>query len=558
LKNKIYNLLVTVCVIPVAVLIAGTTATGADPAKILILPFAVHAEKDLAYLQKGIEDMLSTRLIVEGKTVLINPQVADAVLSELTGPPGQVAVSAGEALGADYVVLGSLTVILESISTDVRFIDVHQKKSVVTFNKTGSSQADLIGHINLFAQQVRQTVFDQKSTAYQTQPAPKKQETTGAYPENPEKMMQGRQQSKTVIYSTTESQAEIPESLWRSKRFKEKLVSFAVGDVDGDGLNESVLVSHQTIHIFRFFDGRFKKIASIKGGGFTRYIHVDVADINANGVEEIFLSNVTATSGPLSSFALEWDGSGYRKIVENANWYFKTVNHKDAGKILYGQRRTTDEIFRPGIFKLQWANGRYEPGEKLPLPFNINIYGFTHGDALNNQTNAYIVYKGGNHITVLDGNGKEMWKSGEDHGGNATYFDYFPTYNMGERERNTPQRFYLPLPLHVVDLNQDGLNEVLTIKNEQALYGVFARIRSYKNGRLTSLIWDGGGLYPQWQTREFTKYVSDCVVADLNNDGRDEIAFLVVSEPGSTLKKPKSFISTIDVQRELVQAPATK
>jgi hypothetical protein len=41
----------------------------------------------------------------------------------------------------------------------------------------------------------------------------------------------------------------------------------------------------------------------------------------------------------------------------------------------------------------------------------------------------------------------------------------------------------------------------------------------------------------------------------LNNDGRDEIALLVVEKEGTSLTKSKSYISTIDVQREMAAAP---
>ena len=103
----------------------------------------------------------------------------------------------------------------------------------------------------------------------------------------------------------------------------------------------------------------------------------------------------------------------------------------------------------------------------------------------------------------------------------------------------------------ISDLNRDGLNEVITIFNEPLLWNVMSRVRSYKKGMITSLIWDGGGLYQQWRTREFQKYISDFVVGDLNNDGSDEIAFLVVEKEGTSLTKPTSYISTIDVQREM-------
>lgn len=48
------------------------TATEAAFAKrVLVLPFQINAAEDLTFLQKGIQDMLSTRLAYEDKVVVI-------------------------------------------------------------------------------------------------------------------------------------------------------------------------------------------------------------------------------------------------------------------------------------------------------------------------------------------------------------------------------------------------------------------------------------------------------------------------------------------------------
>ncbi len=57
------------------------------------------------------------------------------------------------------------------------------------------------------------------------------------------------------------------------------------------------------------------------------------------------------------------------------------------------------------------------------------------------------------------------------------------------------------------------------------------------------LAWEDFGLYPKWKTRDITKYISDCVVADFDNDGKDEVVFSVVAKTGMISKKnDRSFI----------------
>ena len=542
-------------------LLSVSTVVAEDqPAKILILPFSIHAEKDLAYLREGIEDMLSTRLAIEGKTELMDPDLAEESLGGLSDLDQLTVMALGQSLGADYVAYGSLTVIFENISTDAHFIDIGQQKTIVTFNRTGKSLGDIIAHLDQFSAEIGHKAFGQELTVFTPPPssptpgpsqtAP--QQTTESYRQHPDKMMQ-QAPGGTIIFPNEQVGVGADDNLWRSKRFKQWLVNLTIGDVDNDGNNETIVATYQSVMIFRFAEGRFRKLAEIKGGAGARYIHVDAIDANGNGTAEIFVTNVLGQSGigALSSFVLEWDGYEFKRIADNIRWYFKVVRHSNGEKTLYGQKRTTEELFSRGIYKMIWINGEYTATERLPLPFNTNIFAFTSGDILNNKTDVFAVNRDGKYVSVVDGNGKTIWKSEDDYGGNGTFFEYIPSYNSGVRDKKDTFNFFLPLPLQVVDLNRDGLNEVITIFNEPLLWNVMSRVRSYKKGMITSLIWDGGGLYQQWRTREFQKYISDFVVGDLNNDGSDEIAFLVVEKEGTTLTKPKSYISTIDVQREM-------
>ncbi len=47
-------------------------AFAAQPKRVLILPLAIHADKDVSFLQGGIRSMLSSRLSQPGKTEIID------------------------------------------------------------------------------------------------------------------------------------------------------------------------------------------------------------------------------------------------------------------------------------------------------------------------------------------------------------------------------------------------------------------------------------------------------------------------------------------------------
>ena len=92
----------------------ANNACAEDEARVLVLPFTLHAEKDLSFLNPGIMGMLSSRLSANGRVTVVKSRQAD-----LDEP---AALALAKTLDADYLITGSLTVFGNSVSTDVRFV----------------------------------------------------------------------------------------------------------------------------------------------------------------------------------------------------------------------------------------------------------------------------------------------------------------------------------------------------------------------------------------------------------------------------------------------------
>ncbi len=540
-RNRIFY---TVNIIVVSVFI-GSVAPAAEPSKILILPLTIHSEKDLSFLQHGIEDMLSTRLALKGKTALINREKVRQAIQETPGPINeQTALLMGEKLQADYVLFGSLTIFGNSISTDCRFVDVHQQKPVVIFNRSGKSHDDIIEHINIFAAQIKERVFGHETLVYKPplQPSPDA-EVIDDSRKPPESLLA----PESLPPADAPVAPEVPEKtsfpLWKSRTFKERIRGIAVGDVDEDGRNETVFISSQDIFIYRFNNNRFEKVAQINGKGADAYIGVDVADVNHNGKSEIFVTNFpSGNTYRVMSFVLEWDGVKFKKIADNEKWYYRTLNTPARGRIIIGQKQGIEELFFPGIHELKWDNGRYESAGRLDLPKRTNIFGFASGDVFNDGREMILSYTKGERIRIHDRNGNEEWTSTEPYGGSPVHIE-FPS----ESEPKEKDYIYLFQRIHVLDIDKDGKNEVIVVKNTDTTGRVFKRLRAFGSGRVECLAWEDFGLYTKWKTRDVSKYISDCVIADFDNDGKDEVVFSVVAKTGMILKNDRSFIVSRDI-----------
>jgi hypothetical protein len=94
--------------------------------------------------------------------------------------------------------------------------------------------------------------------------------------------------------------------------------------------------------------------------------------------------------------------------------------------------------------------------------------------------------------------------------------------------------------LIISDLNNDGKNELVTVRSEELTGKHLSRLRVFTKGQFVGLTWDGAGLAETWKTRMLSGRVADFAVGDIDGDGmRDLVAILVANEGRIVGFKPK-------------------
>lgn len=540
-KHLCFKLFIVTCII-----FFSFSAASGDSARVLVLPFDVKSDKDLSFLKEGVRVMLSTRLTSEGQVFPVSKADVDEALQQDSSPVNEEkAYALAAQLNAEYVAMGSITVFGESISTDARFLDVKNRKPTVIFSQFGKSQGDVLYHINIFAADVNEKVFGRKTFAYRKEAAQPAEEERRKHPET--LIMPDRYGSLGRIgFSDT--------GLWRSRRYKADLNGVAVGDVDGDGNNETVFISDHRVYIYRHVKGQFIKVKEIEGNPTHNYLSVDVADINDNGTAEIFVTNHINERLILSSFVLEWNGSTFKKISSGERWYYRVLKVDGETPMLLGQKRGIDTGFGQGIRRLDWKGGNYVSIEKLKLPRDVNIFGFTFGDVTNTGQKNLIMFSKGGHLKVLDMAFKEIWEDRERIGGGGLFVEYRMEGSASIGDVKEMDREYLPQKIHVADLDQDGKKEVVIIRNQEGVGRIIRRIRLFNSGKVEGLVWDQLGLSRAWSTREFSGPIMDCVIADGDNDKKDELILTLSMDPNPILGDEKSYI----IMMEIIPSEETK
>jgi TolB-like protein len=501
------------------------------PSKILILPFTVHSDQELSFLKDSVYDMLSTRLSIKGKSELLSRSAADnALLSSEEVTETNQAISIGEKLKADYVVFGSLTVFGQSISTNARLADVNKKDTAVVFSKTGEKRGELISHVSLFADKIEEEIFADKKAESGSELGPSSE----------------IEKSPSPQVAITPAPFSKFFSDWKSRTFDMEIRGLSLGDVDGDGKNETVFIDNRNVFVFRYMERKFKKIAEIEKDDSLRYLGVDVADINKNNKDEIFITAISPNSNRILSFVLEWDGEKLTRINEEINIFFRVLN--DPAKkapILVGQKQAMLRglFSTKGVYEMEWVahsdGGSYETTTRIKLPAKVNVYGFATGDVLSDGTENIVSYDRGGRILISDTKGSDIWLGDNTYGGSDVFID-IPDKSgaSGEFERK-----YLNPRIHIADVDYDGINEVIAVSNEDFAGKVMARMRNYTNGRVDSMSWNNDNLQNEWTTGKITGYISDYVVGDIDNDGRNELIFSVVSKGGGFFSSKKSHIA---------------
>ena len=562
LKIKMRKRLFGLVLLFSAVILAPGQTIADEPSRVVIMPFNIHADRDLSFLKEGIVDMLTSRLSWEDRVVVVGRKATDQALKNVSGPLNEeIARAIATSLQADYILFGSLTIFGNSVSLDGKMVDVHQKRPTLNFFKQGNEIDEVIPQINLFATEIKERVFGRPVAA---RPRPPKGPERPALYAHPESLLAGKSSDQAKVSSfkpapgaaggfaesaDTLATDITPPGFWKSHNFNFAINGVALGDVDGDGKTEVVFISKQRVYVHRFENQRLFQIWEKAAKRHGRLIAVDVADVNANGRAEIFVTSLKGGGDRLDSFVLEWNGNSFQPLSEGDSWYYRVINLPDRGRVLLGQKRTMDEAFVPGVYQLAWRNGQYAPQERLTLPKGINIFGFGVGDVMNNGRQMIVAFDEGDHLRIFSRSGEEKWKSGERYGGSMNYVESW------SKNEDVPDRLYLPQRIYVHDFDGDGKQEVVVASNEGTLGRLFARLRRFTSGYMASLSWSSLGLVLNRQTPKLSGYVSDFAIGDFDNDGTHEVVVAHVGKGGIPLiSRAKSSIVGYEMPQPLSSA----
>jgi len=522
------------------------SASGAS--RVLVLPFDIQSDSDLSFLQKGISQMLASRLASDGSLEVITVDGSSAAAISKSNDEA-AAVSTAAKLKTDYVCYGTVTVTNDNVRTDAWLLRTADETAIVVFSQTGKSPGEVLQQVKSFSAEIL-TALGSKAPVL-SQPAIQPQQRQTAVDESrrhPDTLWTGAVAAGSTPIRMMASDGKTEATVWKSLKFQSEIKSLAVGDILGNKQNEIAIINDYAVSLYRYADGKLELIEEVIGEMDHTAIRVDVADINRNGRAEIFVTSLYHDKTELKSYVLEWDGSKLVKIVQGADWYFRVETAPGKKPVLLGQQRGMTDLFSKGIRELAWQNGTYAASSLAEVPRGLPLYAFSSGNALNDGKDMTVALTSDLRLRVFDQSGDMEWTSSERFTGGGVYMPYLGDVN-DPKEPVRKKRYYLPQRVMISDIDKDGKNEVILANNKDYARNLLPNLRIFKSGHIECLQWEELSFGLKWRTTDVSGQVSDMVVGDLNNDGVDEIVFSVVEVPGSAFNNARSYLSSWQIAK---------
>lgn len=326
-----------------------------------------------------------------------------------------------------------------------------------------------------------------------------------------------------------------------------KAQAMAVGELTGDGTMKLAISDGQGVFIYDLEKSGLKQIASYPGTATDNIIALDAADINGNGVAEIFVTNFTAAG--LHSYVLEYRDGKMVKIWDEVPMYFRVLGGIGSKPRLYAQPGSKDNAVDGPVRQYSWAGGRYVPGEVVPLPKQFSaIYGFALADLEGNGLPEVVILDHMDYLRVFDRGGSEIYRSSDHFGGSEVLIEYDPD-RKGENPRSgtDPKRFVVQGRMYFEDILGDGKKQLVLPRNTPST-GYAFQTRLYDKGKISGLTWDGLGMQPVWETRDLPGYIADYALVDPEGTGDRKLVVLVVQTGMFGMGKSRSSIILLDLR----------
>lgn len=511
----------------VVAVMALSVAHAAAAKTFVILPFEIKGPEGYNYLKNSIPQMLSSRLYARGE---VEPSVADLPASQSPAADQGEAEKARQKYKADYVIWGSLTVIGDDCSLDVR---VKGKDSKTWRQGAEPRTTQLLGSIKGISDSINKEIFGRTTNLAGSGGKESVNQMNPAITRNPN--------ANQEVYLNPDfrysGSTNVDESRMRTQALPFTALGMEVVDADGDGRNEVFLLEDSALHAYRFNGDQLDPIAKYDLPKTSTILNIRSLP-SRSGRASLILNIVDSSNMPQSRI-LTFNGSAFQEEMKNIKFLLNVAKlPPDFQPVLIGQRLQQPKLFHGGVYEMVKMGGEFSTGKRIDLPSGGNVLNFAFIPAGKENANAekVAVLTESEKLSIYTNttNPSRLWISEESFSGSARGLEIDSTMPGMSKDTVTLNSFYyMPMRMLAVDLERDGNFELILNKPISTASTIFDRYRFFPQAEIHSLFWDGLGMNIQWKTRRIKGSMADYAIVDANNDGILDLVCCINTHPGA-------------------------
>ncbi|MEN8198783.1 MAG: VCBS repeat-containing protein [Thermodesulfobacteriota bacterium] len=291
--------------------------------------------------------------------------------------------------------------------------------------------------------------------------------------------------------------AQMAVEVQTTERYKSRVLDFqsqgmSAGDIDGDSHVEIVVSTHGKLLIYRLQDPKIDHVDTISLPGGLRVHALNVADLDGNGLMEIYVSSTRNRQA--HSFVLEWQPeTGEKWLHKDVRWYLRPMELPGEGQVLVGQTSGMGEMIGSEIYRMNVEPGeKISRGEAIGLPKTAGLFDFVYADLDGNKLFEIVRINRKEELEVYSSDLQLLYTS-----------------PAGFSGRELGRELTVPIRLVAFDFDSDGGDDIFVVDNQLSSPKILPKSKLYKNGQVRGLSWDGTAFFEMWHTNVFRNSVVD-------------------------------------------------
>lgn len=307
-------------------------------------------------------------------------------------------------------------------------------------------------------------------------------------------------------------QPKIVEKPWESHRLPETLNGIAIGRVIADKGVEVFTTGERYLRYY-LKGNKLQFLTAVMVAADEKIIGVDVADLDQDGVPEVYVSIVKGGL-PVSQVYVP-ENNQLKKIAGDLPYLLRGIAFGGTVQKIYAQKMTAAGALSGEVFELVKGDDRFTAGSPLKLPLFGNLYNFNRFGGAKGAQNVVVSHPDG-YLLVYSPDGRQLWKSRDKFGGSENVVCRPET-----GAPNGPPGCNLSRAQRLL-VTRDG--DILVPRNtgltSNGLKG------HYTKNNVLLLSWDGNSLQEKWRSGLSQNYL-----ADFSFDERTRELLLLEVEP---------------------------